>query len=74
MARSAALGPISAEYLHPLLVTKRISAKGSLELTYSDVTTLNDLPRKGNWRRYNAVPKWSENSCGHDHYYLRKMG
>ncbi len=50
MVRGVSLEPISAEYLHPLLVTKRISAKGSQELTYSDVTTLNDLPRKGNWQ------------------------
>ncbi len=47
---SASLEPISAEYLHPLLVTKRISAKGLQELTYSDVTTLDDLPLKANWR------------------------
>ncbi len=50
MARHASLEPISAEYLHPLLVTKRISAKGVQELTYSDATTLDDLPLKGNWR------------------------
>lgn len=50
MARSASLEPISAEYLHPLLVTKRISAKGTQELTYSDAKTLSDLPQKGNWR------------------------
>ncbi len=24
--------------------------------------------------RYNAVPKWSENDCGHDYHHLRKMG
>ncbi len=50
MARHASLDPISAEYLHPLLVTKRISAKGLQELTYADATTLDDLPQKGNWR------------------------
>ena len=50
MVRRGSLEPISAEYLHPLLVTKRISAKGVQELTYSDATTLDDLPLKGNWR------------------------
>lgn len=24
--------------------------------------------------RHNAVPKWSENGCGHDHHHLREMG
>ncbi|WP_233284262.1 MULTISPECIES: hypothetical protein [Agrobacterium] len=50
MVRRGSLEPISAEYLHPLLVTKRISAKGVQELTYSDATRLDDLPVKGNWR------------------------
>lgn len=54
MERNRSLHPVSAVYLHPLLVEKRVSASGTHELKYANAIALDDLPQKrtGNPRRH----------------------
>jgi len=48
--RNHSLQPVSAVYLHPLLVEKRVSANGTHELKYANAIALDDLPQKKNWQ------------------------
>ncbi|WP_348630492.1 hypothetical protein [Rhizobium leguminosarum] len=48
--RNRSLQPVSAVYLHPLLVEKRVSASGTHELKYANAIALDDLPQKKNWQ------------------------
>ncbi|PDS74600.1 hypothetical protein [Rhizobium sp. L43] len=50
MERDGSLQPVSAVYLHPLLVEKRVSASGTHELKYANAIALDDLPEKKNWQ------------------------
>ncbi|TBB16583.1 hypothetical protein ELH48_33885 (plasmid) [Rhizobium ruizarguesonis] len=50
MERNRSLHPVSAVYLHPLLVEKRVSASGRHELKYANAIALDDLPQKKNWQ------------------------
>ncbi|TLX14375.1 hypothetical protein [Rhizobium sp. MHM7A] len=50
MDRDGSLQPVSAEYVHPLLVEKRVSANGTHELKYANPIALDDLPQKKNWQ------------------------
>ncbi|MBY5610355.1 hypothetical protein [Rhizobium leguminosarum] len=50
MERNRSLQPVSAVYLHPLLVEKRVSASGTHELKYANAIALDDLPQKKNWQ------------------------
>ncbi|TCA44278.1 hypothetical protein E0H72_11520 [Rhizobium leguminosarum bv. viciae] len=50
MERNHSLQPVSAVYLHPLLVEKRVSASGTHELKYANAIALEDLPKKKNWQ------------------------
>ncbi|MGR9180462.1 hypothetical protein ACU8OR_33740 (plasmid) [Rhizobium leguminosarum] len=50
MERNHSLQPVSAVYLHPLLVEKRVSASGTHELKYANAIALDDLPQKKNWQ------------------------
>ncbi|MBX5172279.1 hypothetical protein HJB84_20805 [Rhizobium sp. NZLR1b] len=50
MERDGSLQPVSAVYLHPLLVEKRVSASGMHELKYANAIALDDLPQKKNWQ------------------------
>ncbi|NKK61969.1 MULTISPECIES: hypothetical protein [Rhizobium] len=50
MERNRSLQPVSAVYLHPLLVEKRVSASGTHELKYTNAIALDDLPQKKNWQ------------------------
>lgn len=50
MERDGSLQPVSAVYLHPLLVEKRVSASGTHELKYANAIALDDLPQKKNWQ------------------------
>ncbi|MBY5554171.1 hypothetical protein [Rhizobium leguminosarum] len=49
MERNRSLHPVSAVYLHPLLVEKRVSPSGTHELKYANAVALDDLPQKKNW-------------------------
>lgn len=48
--RNRSLQPVSAVYLHPLLVEKRVSASGTHELKYANAIALDDLPQEKNWQ------------------------
>ncbi|ARQ10738.1 hypothetical protein NXC12_CH02731 [Rhizobium etli] len=50
MERDGSLQPVSAVYLHPLLVEKRVSASGTHELKYANAIALDNLPEKKNWQ------------------------
>ncbi len=50
MERDRSLQPVSAVYLHPLLVEKRVSASGTHELKHANAIALDDLPQKKNWQ------------------------
>lgn len=50
MERDGSLQPVSAVYLHPLLVEKRVSASGTHVLKYANAIALDDLPQKKNWQ------------------------
>jgi hypothetical protein len=49
MERDGSLQPVSAVYLHPLLIEKRVSASGTHELKYANAIALDDIPQKKNW-------------------------
>lgn len=50
--RNRSLQPVSAVYLHPLLVEKRVGPNGTHELKYANANAiaLDDLPQKKNWQ------------------------
>jgi hypothetical protein len=50
MERDGSLQPVSAVYLHPLLVEKRVGPNGTHELKYANAIALDDLPQKKNWQ------------------------
>ena len=49
MKSNHSLQPVSAVYLHPLLVEKRVGATKQ-ELKYANAIALDDLPQKKNWQ------------------------
>ncbi|TCR95983.1 hypothetical protein EV281_11231 [Rhizobium sp. BK418] len=49
MERNHSLQPVSAVYLHPLLVEKRVGVT-TQELKYANAISLDDLPQKKNWQ------------------------
>ncbi|ARM12954.1 MULTISPECIES: hypothetical protein [Rhizobium] len=48
--RNHSLQPVSAVYLHPLLVEKRVGPNGTHELKYANAIALDDLPQKKTWQ------------------------
>ncbi|WP_106796631.1 hypothetical protein [Rhizobium sp. H4] len=48
--RNRSLQPVSAVYLHPLLVERRVGPNGTHELKYANAIALDDLPQKKTWQ------------------------